>query len=384
MRGMERATTSRPRRRRRATKTAAAVEVVPASSTALAPSVAELEPAPSVPIVAPEPVFVTRVPPPAPERLRPTTRHAIFFDVENTSNPAHIERVVGRLAIDHIGRSTEFFAVGNWRVIGHETGRVLARFGAQLLHSAPSTGVRDWSDLRIAVSAGVWLAGARPGDVLEIVSDDRAFDAVGDVAAALGITFHRLSARALTGAAPSESSRPAPAGDRGRRRGRRGRRGGRQGGADAEPRRVEAARHTPAPAFADGGEAQSAPHDELVLVVRELADRSPNGAVLIDNVARTLKARGFSRPPGSPRLVTRLRRIKELSVSPTGMISLVPDAIARTEEPPSPAAPPVEEVEEAAEVEAAAPAPAAAPRRGRRRSRRGGRGRRRSTQAADA
>jgi hypothetical protein len=117
-----------------------------------------------------------------------------------------------------------------------------------------------------------------------------------------------------------------------------------------------------------------------VLVVRELADRSPNGAVLIDNVARTLKARGFSRPPGSPRLVTRLRRIKELSVSPTGMISLVPDAIVRTEEPQPPPAPPVEEV---VEVEAAAPAPAAAPRR-RRRSRRGGRGRRRSSQAADA
>ena len=325
---------------------------------------------------------MTRVPPPAPERLRPTTRHAIFFDVENTSNPAHIERVVGRLAIDHIGRSTEFFAVGNWRVIGHETGRVLARFGAQLLHSAPSTGVRDWSDLRIAVSAGVWLAGARPGDVLEIVSDDRAFDAVGDVAAALGITFNRLSARALTGAAPAESSRPAPGGDRdrGRRPGRRGRRGARQGGADTEPRRIEAARHAPAPALAESGEAQSAPHDELVLVVRELADRSPNGAVLIDNVARTLKARGFSRPPGSPRLVTRLRRIKELSVSPTGMISLVPDAIVRTEEPQPPPAPPVEEV---VEVEAAAPAPAAAPRR-RRRSRRGGRGRRRSSQAADA
>ena len=384
MRAMERTTTSR-RRRRRTTKTAAPVAVVAASPAPLAPPVAE--PEPSLPIVAPEPVFVTRVPPPAPERLRPTTRHAIFFDVENTSNPAHIERVVGRLAIDHIGRSTEFFAVGNWRVIGHETGRVLARFGAQLLHSAPSTGVRDWSELRIAVSAGVWLAGARPGDVLEIVSDDRAFDAVGDVAAALGITFHRLSARALTGAAPAESSRPAPSGDRdrdrSRRRGRRGRRGGRQGGADAEPRRVEAARHAPAPALAESGEAQSAPHDELVLVVRELADRSPNGSVLIDNVARTLKARGFSRPPGSPRLVTRLRRIKELSVSPTGMISLVPDAIARTEEPPAPPAPPVEEVEEVAEVKAA-PAPAAAPRRGGRRSRRGGRGRRRSSQAAGA
>src|SRR5262249_61109817 len=105
--------------------------------------------------------------------------------------------------------------------------------------------------------------------------------------------------------------------------------------------RVEAARHTPAPAFADGGEAQSAPHDELVLVVRELADRSPNGAVLIDNVARTLKARGFSRPPGSPRLVTRLRRIKELSGSTTGVISLVPGAAPPIHEPPAPPPPPV-------------------------------------------
>jgi hypothetical protein len=319
--------------------------------------------------------------------MRPTTRHAIFFDVENTSNPGHIERVVERLAIDRAGRSTEFFAVGNWRVIGHETGRVLARFGAQLMHSAPSTGVRDWSDLRIAVSAGVWLAGARPGDVLEIVSDDRAFDAVGDVAAALGITFHRLTARTLASAAPVESGRPAAA-DRGRRRGRRGRRSGRPGGAETEPRRVEP-RHipAPAPAAAEPDEAHSAPHDELVLVVRELADRSPNGAVLIDTVARTLKARGFSRPPGSPRLVTRLRRIKELLVSPTGMISLVPGAMSRVEAlpPVEVEASPVEEmteaaVEEASEQESAAPAP----RRGRRRSRRGGRRRRRSGQAASA
>jgi len=336
-----------------------------------------------LPLVVPEPVFATRIPPPAPERLRPASRHAIFFDVENTSNPAHIERVVGRLVIDHVKESTEFFAVGNWRVIGHETGRVLARFGAQLLHSAPSTGVRDWSDLRIAVSAGVWLAGARPGDVLEIVSDDRAFDAVGDVAAALGITFHRLTARSLSGAPPAEPSRPAPGGDRGRRRGRRGRGGGRTSGADMEPRRVEPVRHAPAPTFAEPDEAHSAPHDELVMVVRELAERSPNGAVLIDNVARTLKARGFSRPPGSPRLVTRLRRIKELSVSPTGMISLLPGAMMRAE-PAPPAEPPVEEaIEEEAAVEAA-PEPAAAPRRGRRRSRRGGRRRRRASPAAGA
>jgi len=377
---MERTTTSRPRRRR-ATKAAAPVEVPAAGPEPPAPPpIAERQP--SLPLVVPEPVFATRIPPPAPERLRPANRHAIFFDVENTSNPTHIERVVGRLAIDHVGRSTEFFAVGNWRVIGHETGRVLARFGAQLLHSAPSTGVRDWSDLRIAVSAGVWLAGARPGDVLEIVSDDRAFDAVGDVAAALGITFHRLTARSLSGAPPAETSRAAPSSDRGRRRGRRGRRGGRSGGSEMEPRRVEAVRHAPAPAV-EPDEAHTAPHDELVTVVRELAERSPNGAVLIDNVARTLKARGFSRPPGSPRLVTRLRRIKELSVSPTGMISLVPGAAIRAEPAPPPEPSVEEAVEEAAAVEAA-PEPAAAPRRSRRRSRRGGRRRRRASPATGA
>ena len=362
--GMERTTTGRFRRRG-AAKTSPPAEVAPAHTQLIVASEPEL----TVPVDTPEPVFAARVPPPAPERRRPTSRHAIFFDVENTSNPGHIERVIERLAIDHLGRSTEFFAVGNWRVIGHETARVLARHGAQLLHSAPSTGVRDWSDLRIAVSAGVWLAGARPGDVLEIVSDDRAFDAVGDVAAALGITFHRLTARTLAGAPAAEPSRVASTSDRGRRRGRRGGRGGRAAAADPEPRRAEAGRHEPA--LAEPGEAHTAPHDELVLVVRELAERSPNGAVLIDNVARTLKARGFSRPPGSPRLVTRLRRIKELSVSPTGMIMLVGGAA------PVEMVPPPEPAVEEAETETAP-----APTRSRRRSRRGGRRRRRASPAA--
>jgi hypothetical protein len=56
--------------------------------------------------------------------------------------------------------------------------------------------------------------------------------------------------------------------------------------------------------------------------VRELADHAPNGAVLIDTLARALKERGFSRPAGSPRLITRLRRIRQLVVSQTGRITL--------------------------------------------------------------
>src|SRR5206468_3888672 len=118
--------------------------------------------------------------------------------------------------------------VGNWRVVNHDTARLLAERGAHLVHSAPAVGVRDWSDLRIAVDAGVWLAQARPGDLLEIVTDDQAFDAVGDVATSLGVGFRRLSFRALAGAGveppPEEARAREPHGRRRRRGGRRGRR----------------------------------------------------------------------------------------------------------------------------------------------------------------
>ena len=312
---------------------------------------------PVVPLATPEPGFAARVLAPVPEPPRPASRRAIFYDVENASHPANIARVIEQLAIDPLGRRTEFVAVGNWRVIGSDTARLLARRGAQLVHSAPSAGVKDWSDLRIAVSAGVWLAAARPGDVLEIVSDDRAFDAVGDVAAALGIAFRRLSYRALAGA-PSAEPREVQAGEEtGRPRRRRGRRGGRAPGALAGPRH-----HAPVHA-APASEAHTAPHDELVNIVGELARQSPNGAVLLDTLARTLKARGFSRPPGSPRLVTRLRRIKELSVSPAGMITLVGEAA---------------HAEPIAEVAGKAREPEPGTGRRRRRGRRGGRGRRRA------
>ena len=164
----------------------------PAPAVELAP----IEPV--VPLAVPEPELAARVQPVA-ERPLPSARRAIFFDVENTSRAEHISRVIAHLAVDRSGRRTEFFAVGNWRVIGHDTARLLARHGAQLIHSAPSVGVRDWSDLRIAVASGVWLASARADDVIEIVSDDRAFDAVGDVAASLGVAFRRLSYRGLLG-----------------------------------------------------------------------------------------------------------------------------------------------------------------------------------------
>src|SRR5688500_20162616 len=152
---------------------------------------------PDVPLSQPERLFAGRVPPPRPDRPRPSSRRASCVDAENTSRVEHIARMIDHLAVDRSGRRTDFVAVGNWRVIGHDTARLLARHGADLVHSAPSVGVRDWSDLRIAVASGVWLASARPDDGVEIVSDDRPFDPLGDVAGSLGGTFHRLSYRAL-------------------------------------------------------------------------------------------------------------------------------------------------------------------------------------------
>ena len=363
---------------------------------------------PAVRTATPERGFAARFRPPAPSPPLPAGRRAIFVDVENSSRADHVSRVLDHLAIDRQDRRVDLIAVGNWRVIGADSARLLARRGAHLVHSAPSTGVKDWSDLRIAVSAGVWLGSARPGDLIEIISDDRAFDAVGDVAALLGVEYRRLSHRGLTGASsivePVELEAPAPREGSGRR-GRRGRRRGRGGGGGGRPDHAPRApmpprsvpHHAPAPAAPAGdGTAHTAPLDELVDIVRELAQRSPNGSVLIDTLARTLKERGFSRPPNSPRLITRLRRIHELAVSRTGMITLVgvsgPQGDSRRDEGPEPevedGGPRDVEVEtdddadtgpgpgNEADQEPGAPPPDGAPGRPRRRGRRRGRRRR--------
>ena len=287
-----------------------------------------------------EPAFANRVPPAPPDRPFPTSHRAIFFDVENTSRAAHIARVIEHLAVDRVGRRTDFVAVGNWRVIGHDTARLLARHGAHLVHSAPSVGVRDWSDLRIAVAAGVWLASARPGDVIEIVSDDRAFDAVGDVSTSLGIAFRRLSFRGLTGDGPrpAEISERAPAPSGGGRH--HSRRRGRGGWRDRPPAprseavaspRPPAQTHAPRP-HPVVEEPHTAPLDELVTIVQDLIKNASGRVVTIDTLANALKSRGFSRPPGSPRLITRLRRIKELTVSRSGAITLTGGAASAMDE----------------------------------------------------
>jgi hypothetical protein len=94
----------------------------------------------------------------------------------------------------------------------------------------------------------------------------------------------------------------------------------------AEPRRRSPAASAapPAPRRADVADTEptAAAADEIVAVARALVANSSDGSVSLDALANALKERGFGRPPGSLRLVTRLRRIAALDVSPRGSIRL--------------------------------------------------------------
>lgn len=254
-------------------------------------------------------------------------RRAIFIDVENTSSEAALFETIESLAIDRTSQPTELFAVGNWRAVGQMVGRRLGAMGAQLVHSAPARGVRDWSDLWIAVAAGCWLGQASAGDVLEIVSNDRAFDAVGDAAAARGVVFRRLQHRhGATVAQPAEPRAPSTRG--GRRRGGRGR-GGRRPTASSPPMRAPVGNAPPmrAPAVAaPQSHAAAAPHGasavQIAGVIHRLTNGEPARWVNLDVLEKALKSEGFARPPGSPRLVTRLRALKEMEIDSHGRVRL--------------------------------------------------------------
>jgi hypothetical protein len=250
-------------------------------------------------------------------------RRAIFIDVENTSSEVELMRVMEELEVDLRSGGTVVTAVGNWRVVGQHLGRRLAERGAHLVHSAPAIRVPDWSDLWIAVSAGMWLGRATPGDRLDIVSDDRAFDAVGDAAARLGVSFRRITCRTHGAAAQRTTSEEVPGG---RRRRRRRRDNGSAVSSAAEPTEI-AGGYGAVPAAdaasGDGFEPHAASQEQIRAVIARLTALDPSRGVNLDVLTVALKAEGFQRPPGSPRLVTRLRRMRDLEVLRNGRVRLL-------------------------------------------------------------
>jgi len=264
--------------------------------------------------------------------LRPP-RRAIFIDVENTTSEAALFDAVESLKIDRREQPVELTAVGNWRAVGPLVARRLCALGAQLVHSAPARGVRDWSDLWIAVAAGCWLGRATAGDVLEIISNDRAFDAVGDAAAARGVVFRRIQhQRGTVAAEPAAEPRRPRRTRAGRHHGRRHGKNGPapQAAAPAgttphlRPAPVRPAPSHPAPPrpAAPVEEPHGANRDQIIAVIRRLTHNEPGRWVNLDVLEKELKQEGFSRPPGSPRLVTRLRSIKDVEVDAHGRVRI--------------------------------------------------------------
>lgn len=317
-------------------------------------------------------------------------RRAVFIDVENTSSESELGRVLDELKIDLTTGNTEVTAIGNWRVVGQQLGRSLAQRGAHLVHSAPATRVSDWSDLWIAVHAGMWLGRSRPGDAIDIVSHDRAFDAVGDAAARLGVAFNRITYRSATPSAASERVSEASGERRGRRRRRRG--GSGRVSSHAATSHAAPAVATVAPAAIVDEEPHAASQAQLQHVIARLAAADPAHTVTLDALTVALKAAGFQRPPGSPRLVTRLRRMKEIEVLPNGRVRMVTGTVVSPAEPLAEPVAVADEGFEASETETqgeaanGATTEAGAKRRPRRRGgrRRGGRGRKSATSATTA
>ncbi len=285
----------------------------------------------------------------APGALEPgrerRSRRLVLIDVENASNETQLIALLESLHIDHSAQATEIHAMGNWRLASTHVARRLAALGVSLLHTAPAAGVRDWSDLRLAVTAGCWLAEATPGDQMEILSNDQAFDAVGDVAAARGVAFRRIQhaaggGTARRGGTPLSGTPPSGTPRGGSTRGGSTRANRDRAGAVAPA--ITPARSTDEPAPASSPdraasqpapaahqevaprEAHGASRDQLIATIRDLSGDSPGRWLQLDAVGEALKARGFSRPPGSPRLVTRLRLLKELEVSAAGRVRIRP------------------------------------------------------------
>ena len=250
-------------------------------------------------------------PPPA-----PPARRAVFIDVENTSSEEELIKVFDHLEVDQKLHPTEITGIGNWKALGSRFARTLGRYGAQLVHTAPMTGVRDWSDLWIAVNVGRWLARANAGDLLDIVSDDRAFDAIGDAAAAVGVHFRRISYHGVSGRTVREVE-PAERPRRNRRRRRKS-----ANSATTPETIVHIAPAERDDVAIDEDASHAASEEQIRLTLARLAGEV-GGWVNLDALANTLRSEGFTRPPGSPRLMTRLRRMKDVEVLPNGTLRLL-------------------------------------------------------------
>ena len=140
----------------------------------------------------------------------PTARHLLVVDVDESSGVDEIARLLADLEPRILRADTELLAVGDWRALVDEAAALLVRRGVRLVPSAPHLDRGSRRGVPIAVAIGLWLSGSAPGAALEILSEDHAFDTVGEVATSRGAIFRRLpwpQSVARSGAAGGQPTR---------------------------------------------------------------------------------------------------------------------------------------------------------------------------------
>lgn len=158
--------------------------------------------------------------PSVPEAIEGTRRadRLLLFDVGGSHGADDVARVLADLGPRLVDPDTEVVAVGDGHEVDRRTAAILAERGVRVIAGRDGPGGRH--GVPLAVAAGLWLAGSKPGAMLEIVSDDLTFDTVGNVAASRGAIFRRRS----YSAAETPANADGPIVPHGRRPGRRGRR----------------------------------------------------------------------------------------------------------------------------------------------------------------
>ena len=150
--------------------------------------------------------------------------HLVLHDVAESTGVAAIARALDDLGPQALHTDGAVLAVSAGRTLDPQAEDVLAGRHVRSIPVGPEPGPGSRRGVTLAVAAGLWLSRSKPGDILEIVSDDLVFDTVGNVATGRGAVFRRVPYRQPEdgmGLAASNSTN-APARSKSRRKKRRG------------------------------------------------------------------------------------------------------------------------------------------------------------------
>jgi len=118
--------------------------------------------------------------------------HLVLLDIGESTGVAAIASALDDLGSQSLNSDGAVLAVSAGCTLDPEAALLLARRRVRSIPVRPEPGSGIRRGVALAVAAGLWLSSSKPGDLLEIVSDDLIFDTVGNVATGRGAVFRRV------------------------------------------------------------------------------------------------------------------------------------------------------------------------------------------------